>query len=196
MSSHSGSRVRRSLRVARGLTLAALLLPIAGLYFSEAILCVDSGTGTGEALVVLGGEKTYRPPRAWELFQRYSPACILISGTGDWDDVRLYLEAKGVPPSAIQLEKASRNTKQNAEFAVKLLRERQVRRAVIVTSWFHARRALSCFRHFAPEIEFVAAPTVADRPKSHWPNQSERGWVLSEYLKLIGYWARYGICPF
>jgi uncharacterized SAM-binding protein YcdF (DUF218 family) len=196
MSSDSGSRVRRSARVALGLTLAALLFPVAGLYFSDAILCVDSGTGKGEALVVLGGEKNYRPSRALELFRGGSRSWILVTGTGDWNDVRLYLEGNGVPPTAIQPEKESRNTKQNAEFAVKLLRERHVTRAVIVTSWFHSRRALNCFRHYAPEIEFTASPTVLDRPKGHWPNKYERAWVLSEYIKLLGYWVCYGIRPF
>jgi uncharacterized SAM-binding protein YcdF (DUF218 family) len=196
MSSDSGSRARRSLRVGLSLTLAALLLPVAGLYFSESILCVDSGTGRGEALVVLGGEKNYRPSRALELFREGSRTFILITGTGDWNDVRLYLEGNGVPPAAIQLEKESRNTKQNAEFAVKLLRERHVTRAVIVTSWFHSRRALNCFRHYAPEIEFTASPTVLDRPKAHWPDKYERVSVLSEYIKLLGYWVRYGVRPF
>jgi uncharacterized SAM-binding protein YcdF (DUF218 family) len=79
---------------------------------------------------------------------------------------------------------------------VKLLRERHVTRAVIVTSWFHSRRALNCFRHYAPEIDFTASPTVLDRPKSHCPDRYERAWVLSEYLKLLGYWVRYGIRPF
>jgi uncharacterized SAM-binding protein YcdF (DUF218 family) len=195
MSGRSGWRARHWLRLALGLALAALLLPVAGLYFSESFLCVDSGTHKGEALVVLGGEKNYRPSRALELFQGGSLSCILISGAGDWNEVRLYLEGKGVRPAAILLEKESRNTKQNAEFSVRLLRERHVTRAVIVTSWFHSRRALRCFRHFAPEIEFVAAPTVADRPKSHWPSRYERGWVLSEYMKLAGYWMCYGVWP-
>jgi uncharacterized SAM-binding protein YcdF (DUF218 family) len=196
MSSYSLSRLRLSLRVALGLSLAALFLSVAGLYFSESILCVDSGSRKGDALVVLGGEKNYRPSRALELFREGSRSFILITGTGDWNDVRLYLEGNGVPPAAIQLEKESRNTKQNAEFGVKLLRERHVTRAVIVTSWFHSRRALNCFRHYAPEIEFTASPTVLDRPKGHWPDKYERVWVLSEYLKLLGYWVRYSIPPF
>jgi uncharacterized SAM-binding protein YcdF (DUF218 family) len=187
---------RRLFRLALALAFCALPFPFAGLYFSESVLCRDSGTTSAEALVVLGGEKNYRPARALELFQSGAASSILVSGTGDWDDVRLYLEAKGVPRSAIQLEKESRNTKQNAEFSVKLLRERHVKHAIIVTSWFHSRRALNCFRHFAPEIQFAAAPTSADRPKAHWPNKYERGWVLSEYLKLAYYWPRYGIWPF
>jgi len=64
MSSYSRSRLRLSLRVALGLSLAALFLSVAGLYFSESILCVENGTGKGDALVVLGGEKNYRPSRA------------------------------------------------------------------------------------------------------------------------------------
>ena len=53
MSSYSRSRLRLSLRVALGLSLAALFLSVAGLYFSESILCVENGTGKGDALVVL-----------------------------------------------------------------------------------------------------------------------------------------------
>jgi hypothetical protein len=36
---------------------------------------------------------------------------------------------------------------------------------------------------------------VLDRPKGHWRDKYERVWVLSEYLKLLGYWVRYGIPP-
>lgn len=70
-----------------------------------------------------------------------------------------------------------------------------VRRAIVVTSWFHSRRALHCFRHYARDIEFISLPTREDLPKAHWPNRYERGWVMSEYLKLGYYWVRYGISP-
>jgi len=110
--------------------------------------------------------------------------------------VRIFLAGKGIPAAAIQLECQSRTTRENALFAVPLLRAQSARRVIIVTSWFHARRALNCFRHDAPEIEFISRPTTADLPKSHWPNKHERGRVLSEYAKLLYYWPRYGIGPF
>jgi uncharacterized SAM-binding protein YcdF (DUF218 family) len=66
---------------------------------------------------------------------------------------------------------------------------------ILVTSWFHSRRALKCFRHHAPDIEFVSRPTIVDLPNSHWPNKYERGWVLTEYTKLLYYWVRYGVSP-
>jgi uncharacterized SAM-binding protein YcdF (DUF218 family) len=147
-------------------------------------------------MVVLGGEANHRPARALDLYQRGTAPLILISGRGDCQAVRAFLTNKGVPSAAIDLEYESSNTKQNAEFCVRLLRERRVKHAVIVTSWFHSRRALNCFRHYAPEINFTASPTLLDRPKGHWPDKYERAWVLSEYIKLLGYWVCYGISPF
>ena len=169
---------------------------VVGLYFSKQILCVSNGPANGDVLVVLGGESIHRPHRAVELFQHGVAPRILVSGTGDCLEVRTYLVGKGIPEMQVELECASQNTKQNAEFSVRILREHKVKRAIIVTSWFHSRRALKCFRHFAPEIEFTSSPTSDDLPRSHWPNRYERGWVLNEYLKLGYYWIRYGIAPF
>lgn len=180
---------------AAGLLLLALLLPVGALYFSKLFLCVDNGLGQTEAIVVLGGEVVYRPARALELYRQGAAPWILISGAGDWQEARIALVGKGVPPDVIELETDSKSTIQNAQYSVRQLRARGVKRAIIVTSWFHSRRALNCFRHAAPEIEFRVAPTVADQPKSPWPSKDERASVLSEYIKLLGYWVRDGIAP-
>jgi uncharacterized SAM-binding protein YcdF (DUF218 family) len=178
-------------------TLAGLaFLPPGALYFSELILCVDNGNVPGDVMVVLGGDIGNRSARTLELYERGHAGKILISGRGDCEEIYAFLAGKGIPKSAIQMEPNSRSTKENAEFSVRMLREFKVKRAIVVTSWFHSRRALHCFRHYAPEIEFTASPTLIDRPKSHWPNQYERVWVLSEYVKLLGYWVRYGVRPF
>jgi uncharacterized SAM-binding protein YcdF (DUF218 family) len=160
----------------------------------------------GDVIVVLGGDTGRRSARALELYQHGAAPRVIISGRGDCHEMRVFLAGKGVPADAIQVEPDSRSTRQNAMFSVVLLRaspkkvagkrtEGEKLKVIIVTSWFHSRRALNCFRHYAPDIEFVAAPTVTDRPKSHWPNRYERGWVLSEYVKLVGYWVCYGVWP-
>jgi len=188
-----------------------------GLYFAEPILCADDGIVTGDVIVVLGGDTGQRSARALELYQHGIAPKVIVSGRGDCDEMRVFLVGKGVPADAIQIEPNSRSTRENAIFSVALMREAQGAqrlalsasrlplpasrvssgglRVVVVTSWFHSRRALKCFRHYAPEMEFVASPTVADRPKSHWPNRYEQGWVLSEYVKLAGYWLCYGVSP-
>jgi len=172
-----------------------LLLPFIGLYFSKEILCVDSGNFQGEVMVVLGGETIHRPERALELYRQGAAPRILITGAGDCQEVRIALAGKGVPPAALQIECDSHTTEQNARFSIPLLRAMGARRVIVVTSWFHSRRALKCFRHHAPDVEFVSRPTMTDLSKSHWPNKNERGWVLTEYAKLLYYWVRYGVSP-
>jgi uncharacterized SAM-binding protein YcdF (DUF218 family) len=70
------------------------------------------------------------------------------------------------------------------------------RRVIIVTSWFHSRRALHTFQRFAPEMEFTSLPTRVDLPKSRWPFTRQTGRALYEYPKMLYYWVRFGIKPF
>jgi len=175
--------------------LAAIAM-VAGLYWSEPLLTVEHKPGTADVIVVLGGEPTYRPPRALQLYEQRLASGIIVSGDDDGNDARRWLEAKNVPETAIRLEPRSTNTKENAGFTVPLLRDQKAGRVILVTSWFHSRRALACFRKAAPEIECISLPTIVDRPKPHWPNKYEIKMVLREYLKLGWYWVRYGVWAF
>jgi len=190
---------RRWLRlgiVAVLLSCLAALARVAGLYWSDPLLTVEHSPAIADVIVLLGGEPTYRPPRTVQLYEQHLAPSIIVSGDGDGNEAKRWLAAKNIPEELIRIEPASVNTKQNADFTVPLLREQKARRVIIVTSWFHSRRALACFQKAAPEIEFISLPTIADRPKSHWPNKYERKMVLREYLKLGWYWVRYGVCPF
>jgi uncharacterized SAM-binding protein YcdF (DUF218 family) len=166
---------------------------LAALFFSANVLLVEDAPAQADAIVVLGGETVYRPERALELYQQRAATNVIISGEGDCEGVRITLEGKGVPAMAIQLECESRTTRENAKFTVPLLRSQNAKRVIIVTSWFHSRRALHCFRHYAPEIEFISRPTNADLPRHHWPSKWERKWVLTEYIKVVYYRVRFGI---
>jgi len=176
-----------------GVVLGCAVAGLAGLYFSTGLLRLEDPPATADLIVVLGGEIVCRPARALELYQQGCATNVLMTGYGDCESVRLLLAGKGVPADAIQMECASRTTRENAMFTVPLLRAQHAKRVVLVTSWFHSRRALYCFRHFAPEIEFVSLPTTADLPQHHWPSKWERRWVLSEYLKLVYYRVKFGI---
>jgi uncharacterized SAM-binding protein YcdF (DUF218 family) len=190
------SRRRRVLFwVGLALVLFLALSPALALFFSTPLLCVEGPRQNADALVVLGGDILHRAPRTFELFQGGLAPRVFISGYGDCAEVRRYLLGKGVPAAAIQTECASHTTRENAQFTIPLLRRSGAKRVILVTSWFHSRRALHCFQHYAPGIQFVSLPTWRDLPQGHWPNRYERAWVLSEYLKLGYYWLRFGICP-
>jgi uncharacterized SAM-binding protein YcdF (DUF218 family) len=172
------------------LAYALLALAMAALVFAKSFLCIESGPRRAEVIIVLGGESVDRANQALELFQRGAAPSIIVSGDGDAYVVAQLLVQGGVPSKAIELESRSRNTKQNAEFTVRLLKKKGIHRAIIVTSWFHSRRALNSFCFFAPEIQFSSLPT---RQNQAWPDEATH--IYQEYLKTVWYYFRYGISP-
>ena len=183
-------------RTALGLFLLLLLLIVAAIFFPQPFLCVDSGPVKADVIVILGGGSHERPERAAELFKGHAAPRIIISGLGDYEINRRLLIAAGVPADAIELETQSRTTRENAQFTVKLLREHKPKRVILVTSWYHSRRAVACFRHYAPEIRFYSRPSYFASARADWRHNRIGNRIRLEYAKLLGYWVRYGVCPF
>jgi uncharacterized SAM-binding protein YcdF (DUF218 family) len=172
-----------------------LFLAVAALVFPQPFLCVDSGPVKADVIVILGGGSHERPARAAELFKEGAAPRIIISGRGDAEINRRLLLTAGVPASAIEMETQSRTTRENAQFTIKLFREEKVARVIIVTSWYHSRRALACFRHYAPALNFYSRPSYFATARADWPHNRIGSRVRLEYAKLLGYWIRYGVCP-
>ena len=176
--------------------LLVALAAVTAFFYPEKFLCVDSGRVSADVIILLGGGSHERPERAAELFKAQAASRIIISGEGDDEINRQLLIQAGVPAGAIQLEGKSRTTRENAEFTVKLLRAEKVRRVIIVTSWYHSRRALKCFEHFAPEIKFYSRPSYFAFAREDWTRLGISKRMRLEFLKLPGYWIRYGVNPF
>jgi uncharacterized SAM-binding protein YcdF (DUF218 family) len=183
-------------RTALGFFVLLLTLVVAAIFFPQPFLCVDSGPVKADVIVLLGGGSHERPERAAELFKEHAAPRIIISGLGDYEINRRLLIAAGVPVSAIELEVQSRTTRENAQFTVKLLREQKQRCVILVTSWYHSRRAVACFRHYAPEIRFYSRPSYFASARADWRYNRIGNRIRLEYVKLLGYWVRYGVCPF
>jgi hypothetical protein len=234
------------LKIPLTLFAALLLAGLTAFFFPQQVLTVDSGPVKADALVVLGGLPD-RAVRAAELFKRGDAPLVICTGYGDARANESYLTNSGVPAADVLLESKSHSTRENAEFSIPLLRQMGARRVIIVTSWFHSRRALACFEHYAPDIRFYSRPSYAgyvggnedaeigkaeNRKTDH--GTTDDGWgggnmemgktnggnfsvsefqlsafnarrkaerkarekhVKSEYLKLLGYWVRYGVWP-
>jgi len=172
-----------------------LALAVAAVIFPQKFLCVDSGPAQGDVMVILGGGSAERPEHAAKLFKEHAAPRIIVSGQGDCEINRQLLIADGVPAEAIALETQSRTTRENAELTVKLLRQQKAGRVILVTSWYHSRRALESFRHYAPEIKFYSRPSYVDYARADWPGPRFKRRIYLEYPKLFGYWIGYGICP-
>ncbi|MGA2854123.1 MAG: YdcF family protein, partial [Verrucomicrobiota bacterium] len=159
------------LRIALALAALFLALAAAAFWLPQKLLCVDSGPVKADVIVVLGGGSGERPARAAELFKELDAPRIIVSGFGDCENNRRILLKAGVPAGAIQLEDKSRTTRENAGFTLKLLRAENARRVILVTTWYHSRRALACFEHYAPEIQFYSRPSYFAFARADWPHK-------------------------
>ena len=126
--------------------------------------------------------------------QRAAPR-IIITGAGDDQINRHILLAQGVPDRVIEIEGKSTTTHENAEFTGRLLRAERVRTAILVTSWYHARRAEKTFAHFVPGVNFFSRPSYYGFARADWVKAGINKRMRLEFLKLPGYCLRYGINP-
>jgi uncharacterized SAM-binding protein YcdF (DUF218 family) len=186
---------RLTLGILLGFLGLLFLFGLAALIFPGEVLTVDSGPVKADVLVVLGGGSHERPERAAELFKQGVAPCVICSGLGDCDANRLVLIRAGVPAAVVVTEGKSHNTYENAEFTVALLRAQHLKSAIIVTSWYHSRRAWRSFQKAAPEIKFYSRPAYFGYARKDWNSKGIGHYIKSEYLKLFGYWVRYGVCP-
>jgi uncharacterized SAM-binding protein YcdF (DUF218 family) len=184
------------LKAAIAATLLVTAIAFFAWYYPEKFLCVDDGNVSADVIIVLGGGLHERPERAAELFKQYAAPRVFVSGAGDDEINRHVLISNGVPVGAIQIEGKSLTTRENAEFTIKLLRAENIHSAILVTSWYHSRRALKTFEHYAPEIKFYSRPSYFAFARDDWKNLGINKRMRLEFLKLPGYWIRYGVNPF
>lgn len=92
--------------------------------------------------------------RGWELVRDGHAAHVLLSGGNidpspgelpEADAVAGLYRSWGVPPDRIVVEDRSRNTRENAVFTARIVRERGWHQLLLVTSAAHMPRALGCF---------------------------------------------------
>lgn len=176
-----------------------VILALAGCvawFYPEKFLTVDSGPVSADVLIVIGGGQHERAVRAAQLFKQRAAPRVIITGAGDDEINRRLLIANGVPARDIEIEGKSTTTCENAEFTGVLLRVEHVRSAILVTSWYHARRTEKTFEHFVPEVRFYSRPSYFGFDRADWNKGGLDKHMRLEFLKLPGYWIRYGVNPF
>ena len=157
--------------------------------------------GRGDVLLVLGAGinercmpnnfAIQRVLLAARLFREGRAPLMLMTGGGSKSSpctvagaMKALAVGLGVPPEAILLENAARNTWQNAQFSKPILDRVGARRLVLVTDRLHMMRAEACFRQLGYQIERAAVPT----PDSHPNNTSMLVFAGRETVALAYYW--------
>lgn len=192
-------RAPRTARRPRRLIVATLALAALGWIASVSAVVLTGRLDSrraSDAIVVLGAAQWAGRPspvlRArldhgaalWR--ERVAPMLLLTGGVGDGDTMseaevgRRYLVAKGIPASAILVERTGRTTGQSVRSAAAILRGEGLRRVVLVSDPFHALRLrILAARH---GLDAATSPTrtspIARNALTEWR------YVLSESVKL------------
>jgi len=176
--------------------LLATALAWAGLKYSDRSLVTRQTPRAADVIIVLGGETAGRTAKALQLYRLGFAPEILVSGRGDGELIARNLVALGVPGACVLREDASGSTLENAAFSVPILAGRRMKTAIVVTSWFHSRRAAAVFRAAAESLVIVSVPTDTVYLHRLLSDREMIKQVLVEYLKIAGYRFRYGIASF
>lgn len=198
---------RRAVQIVRAgvvLLVAALTLLLAAAPWLD--LPARPLPGTADAIVVLGGEHPSRILTAVELYQAGQAPAIWITGDvpPPGSEVSLAETARyvafqhGVPMRRQQLL-ASRSTWEDGAAIADFVGQTGARRLIVITNWYHGRRALCVIeRQLAGsqvEIGYTPAPSTR-APRSIWW-LTPGGWTMvgRELAAFALYWQRYGIDP-
>jgi uncharacterized SAM-binding protein YcdF (DUF218 family) len=199
----SGRRGRMVVGAALGIAVVLAIFPVGGFALSrlEATFAPLQAPAALDGILVIGGaidaEMFSRWPasgfnpaisrlyEAARLAKAYPNARLLDIGGPEFldparrpeaDEAADVLVALGVPRARIEVERASRNTYENAVNAAAIARPKPGETWVLVTSAFHMPRAIGCFRvaGFAP---------LADPVDYRWLGQNRLGFDVTGGLE-------------
>lgn len=171
----------------------ATIFLVLALAFSGILLVDSQEPQQADVIVVLGGENKSRSAKARDLYQNGFAQKILLSGVVDAHLLRDKMIAEGIPESSFILEPDSKTTFENGEFSSKILQNTNVDSVLLVTSWFHSRRAAAVFRRHLPQVRIISTPTETVSLRRVAANKWIRRQVLREYAKSAVYVLRYGL---
>ncbi|MDR7523572.1 MAG: YdcF family protein [Armatimonadota bacterium] len=145
------------------------------------VVIAISGDGTGE-----------RARAAARLVLKGYGRALIVSGPGS--AARHMAEAaadEGLARERILVEDKADSTMENARFTADLMVRAGLRRAIVVTSAYHARRTAWAFRaEFAPrrlEARVWGIDNSYFTMERWWTRDVERTFVLREYAKLAAF---------
>jgi uncharacterized SAM-binding protein YcdF (DUF218 family) len=176
-----------------------------------------------QAIVVLGGgvfppDSIRRRPElspgssrrclyAWELYRRFGPLPVFVSGAsvnpgrqgpGEAEAMKQFLLELGIRPEDLYLESSSSTTHENAIFTSRVLQQGGIEKIILVTEALHMARSEGCFRKQG--IDVIPAPCSYRTTEFQWAydqffpcseglvamNEAMHEWIGYGWYRLTG----------
>ena len=178
---------------------AALLFPEPLLQAAGNFLAIEDALLPADAVVAVSGDGTGERTRAAaDLLGRGFAHWLILSGStgghargGATAAMLQHALQAAVPADRILIDDRSGSTLDNARNTSRVMQEHGLRRAILVTSPYHTRRAAWVFRAvFRPqglEVQVLAVRDSFFRPERWWTRGRDRDLVAREYAKLVAF---------
>lgn len=152
--------------------LVIVLLAVTALFvdFTYKTFSAKPGTAQVDAIVVLAGGKG-RVEEGVRLFREGRAQWLFLVGVDPTVRKKdLYRPHPGDPlPERVVLEKASRNTLENALYGRDLVQAHGVRTVLLITSRYHLKRATLLFRNALPaQVAIYSHPVDSTNIRQNW----------------------------
>jgi hypothetical protein len=190
------------LGIAAGITICGVVLNYCGQWLSIA----SAPTDRADAIIVLGGDYPYRINEGISLYKQDIAPEIWYTGNirsrfaplSTAEFAARISRSRGVPDQAVRLL-ATRSTWEDGKVIAEIATMRRIRAVVIVTSWYHSRRALCAIRYHlqGSGVVIYYAPTELTPYSADTWWQEPSGWyaLVRESAATIYYALRYGQNP-
>ncbi|NCY22382.1 YdcF family protein [bacterium] len=143
-----------------------------------------------DAIVILGGGDKARVEEGVKAAAEYPAAPVVITGNANW--MREQVGDRIQPESRILMERDALNTWGDAEKTRAILDRFGSKKVLLVTNWFHARRALATFRKVQPGRTFAMRFSPKPKAMQEWDQGQEK----RERMAAVFYLFRYGVWAF
>ena len=181
----------------------AVLIVIIGLNLGRFLVESDK-LEKADAIAVFSGDSGARTERAVELLKEGYADYLILSGGKVYDDVTMAELMKnhaiklGVDENKILIDDEASTTNENAEFTKDIIEENNFKSVIVVTSDYHSRRSKLAMEKSLEDtliggqsVEVSVTPAKEEKFTTKWWTRGNSVLiVISEYLKLIGYWAK------
>lgn len=153
------------------------------------------GCESVDAIVAIsGGDTTARTKTAVDLYKNGWAKVLIFSGAAQDTNnqsnaaaMRGIALSSGIPESAIKIDEYAKNTQENAENSQAIFKDLGVKKAILVTSGYHQRRAGLEFNRRTSGVQIINHPDSDDGAWSTWWWLNPTSWYLavSELVKIV-----------
>ncbi|MFH1476675.1 MAG: YdcF family protein [Verrucomicrobiota bacterium] len=163
--------------------------------------------GQADAIVVLGGGGPERAVHGIQLYRQGVAPMLWFTGNRPVPEMTGFTDGQlardmavraGIPMNDIGLLNTSSTWEDGQQIAAGV-KQKGLRRIVIVTNWYHSRRALAVIRrHLAGQsvqVYYSPPPTSTCCPDRCWSRDEWMIMIINEWIKIGLYTVKYKMAP-